>query len=273
MHLNKFFFIILISLSLTFKANAKIVSGIGEYEFSRNISQKKSCEKAQERALNDARRKVSDEKISSQQSKTCTASKYKNECELFSDTWSYIDTVVLKSEPKKVSEEILDKGNYEVCEVKIEVDLEKFPTPDVNFDFSLKINQDKFIATPSEKTTEARLRIIIEPHNNQEMFINIFHYEPHVFGRNVSRLYPRAYNQSNKIDDKLNLPKKNTSYRVIFPGAVTEDSVHEGILVISSKKNIEFNEFYTFTKLNQKLLSISDNDVRIKREMYVVIKD
>ena len=72
---------------------------------------------------------------------------------------------------------------------------------------------------------------------------------------------------------KLNLPKKNTSYRVIFPGAVTEDSVHEGILVISSKKNIEFNEFYTFTKLNQKLLSISDNDVRIKREMYVVIKD
>ena len=67
-----------------------------------NISQKKSCEKAQERALNDARRKVSDEKISSQQSKTCTASEFKNECELFSDTWSYIDTVVLKSEPKKI---------------------------------------------------------------------------------------------------------------------------------------------------------------------------
>ena len=273
MYLNKLFFIVIISLSLNYQAYAIIVSGVGEYEFSRNISQKKSCEKAQERALNDARRKVSDEKISSQQSKTCTASEFKNECELFSDTWSYIDTVVLKSEPKKINEEILDKGNYEVCEVKIEVDLEKFPTPDVNFDFSLKINQDKFIATPSEKTTEARLRITIEPDNDQEMFINIFHYEPHVFGRNVSRIYPRTYDQSNKISDTLSLPPKNTSYRVIFPGAVTDESVYEGILVISSKNNLEFNEFYTFAKLNNKLLSVSNNDVRIKREMYVVIKD
>ena len=192
---------------------------------------------------------------------------------MFSDTWSYIDAVVIKSEPIKISEEIIDKESFKVCRVIIEADLEKIPTPNVNFDFNLNLNKNKFIATTNENTTDARLSISIEPDNNKEMYINVFHYEPHVYGRNVSRIYPREYNDSNMINSTLSLPKKGISYRVIFPGAITEDSIHEGILVVSSQEDIQFNSFYTFDQLGTKLLSISNNDVRIKREMYVVIKE
>lgn len=273
MRQTKILYLIFVLILVSQQIRAEIVTGVGEYDFGVYISQVESCKLAQQRALNDARRQVSDEKISSQQSKICTASKNKNECDLFSDTWSYIDTVVIKSEPIKISQEIVDKESFKVCRVVIEADVEKFPTPSVNFDFNLSLSKNKFIASTNENTTDARLSISIEPENNKEMYINVFHYEPHVYGRNVSRIYPREYNDSNMINSTLLLPKKGITYRVIFPGAITEDSVHEGILVVSSREDIQFNSFYTYDQLSTKLLSISNNDVRIKREMYVVIKE
>ncbi len=278
---NNFLFFFLFFLTSIHYSHAEIIVEKGEYVLSRDISEKACFENAKQRALNNAATVITGEQLKSETLKICNATYEVAQCELYQSSWSVIDSVSRKGRINIIEQSKVDKGLYTNCEITIEVDLYKTPKPDPNFDFSIDLNQSKFLAGHEPSREDVPLMITINPINNEEMYINIFHWSPHETGKNVMRIFPRS--DKHKYDGKINLissetlfPKKSSDYsyrwQPTFPVNYNTDSVSQGILVFASRHDIQFLERYNYETFQEKLLEVSSEDTRTRKSIYVVIE-
>jgi hypothetical protein len=253
--------------------SAEIVEGIGEYVHTVETSRLESCGKAKQIAIKDAASKLVGETIKSETTKICESSVEKSECELYQSTWNTIGYFAQRGNPEILSEKILQKSGYEVCQVNIKIDLDPLPKPDKNFDFNLKLNQQKFVADYEYTSSDTGLIISIRPYNNQKMYINVFHWAPYEKGENIQRIFPIRISDDNLIENEIVLPNKSEiSYKPIFPKNLKLNSVIEGIHVVATKDDIEFDSNYNYNDFQTKLIEISGSQTRSRNMMYVIIK-
>lgn len=276
---NYFLFFFLFLHTSIHYSHAEIIVEKGEYVLSRDISEKACFENAKQRALNNAATVITGEQLKSETLKICNASFEVAQCELYQSSWSVIDSVSRKGGINIIEQSKVDKGLYTNCEITIEVDLYRTPKPDPNFDFSIDLNQSKFLAGYEWSREDVPLMVTINPINDEEMYINIFHWSPHETGKNVNRIFPRP--EKHKYDGKINLinsetlfPKKNSgfSWRHEFPVNHNTDSLSQGILVFASRQDIQFLERYNYESFQEKLLEVSSEDTRTRKSIYVVIE-
>lgn len=266
-------FCLAIFLSSSLVLKAEITEGVGEYVHTVKTSQLESCNNAKQDALKDAASKLVGEKIRSESTKICESSLEKSQCELYQNTFSIIDSVVQLGKPKIISEEIIQKSNYEICQVKIKVDLKPLPKSDKNFDFDIALNNQKFVADFIPDSDDIGLRVSIRPQNGKKMYINVFHWAPYEEGKNIQKIFPRNSADRNLINSEIILPnKKGVYYRPIFPKNTNFDSMVEGIHVFASDEDIQFNSNYTYINFQKKLFEVSGPKTRSRNTMYVVIK-
>ena len=237
-------------------------------------SELESCNNAKQNALKDAAAKLVGETIRSESTKICESSLEKSQCELYQNTFSIIDSVAQKGQPKVINQDIIQKSNYKVCQVKIKVDLEPLPKPDKNFDFNIELNNQKFVAGFIPDNVDPGLKISIKPQNNRKMYINVFHWTPYEDGKNIQKIFPLTISEDNLIGGEIILPNnQGIYYRPIFPKNMSFESVVEGIHVFASEENIQFNSNYTYSNFQKKLIEVSGSQTRSRNTMYVVIKN
>lgn len=266
-------FCLVIFFSSSSVLKSEIIEGVGEYVHTVRTSQLESCNNAKQNAIKDAASKLVGETIRSESTKICESSLEKSQCELYQNTFSIIDSVVQLGKPKIISEEIIQKSNYEICQVKIKVDLKPLPKSDKNFDFDIALNNQKFVADFIPDSDDIGLKVSIRPQNGKKMYINVFHWAPYEEGKNIQKIFPRNSSDKNLINSEIILPnKKGVYYRPIFPKNTNFNSLVEGIHVFASDEDIQFNSNYTYNNFQKKLIEVSGPQTRSKNTMYVVIK-
>ena len=277
---TKFFFIVLaFYYSWSVNLSAEVIIENGEYILSSDISERECFRNAEQKALNNAATNISGEKLKSETMKVCESSFETAQCELYQSSWSVIDSVSRKGPVEILNRAKIDKGIYDLCEVTIKVDLYEMPKSNPNFDFSLNLNQSKFLAGHEWSLEDDPLKITIRPFEQSKMFINIFHWAPYKDGENVNRIFPNPQKETyngiiNLISNETLLPRASAGYswRHFFPKDHHTDSISEGILVFASQENIIFSDTYSYEKFQEKLLEVSDSNSRTKKTFYVVIE-
>ena len=249
-----------------FAANAKNYDGYGEYKFGPNIAESRACELAFERAKTNALSKVFGEKIYSGDFLRCSESD-NVECELNQYTLITSDGTINKI--KKRKEEVIKQEGFSICICQIIASIDKPKhQPDPNFHFSARINKRYF------RDLE-KYMIQIEP--SIKMYVNIFSWNPYTSkGTQVLRIFPNKYEQDNKIENKRKIPGKkyNYSFKVQYPPKIQKKKyVDEYLIVVATKKDNDFIDDYKFKKFQEIISEIPNDEFRIEKINYEILKN
>ena len=248
------------------EANAKDYSGFGEYRFGPNVAESTACKLAFERAKINALSKVFGEKIFAEDVMRC--SEMDNaECELNKSIIITIDGTI--NEIKNRERTLAKLQGFSICSFQIIANIDKpKQARDPKFDFNIKINKKYF-------RDGENLTIQIEP--TIKMFVNIFQWEPyHSAGIKLIKIFPNKFESNNEIKNKKTIPEKkyNYSFVVKYPYETQDKKyVDEYLVVLATKKNINFLNEYEFKSLQERFYEIPNNEYRVRKISYEILKN
>ena len=249
------------------KANAKDYSGTGEYRFGPNVAESTACDLAFERAKKNALSNALGEKLFSQDFMHCSESD-NAECELNKTIISTINGTIKKIKEKNGP--LLEKlQGASICRYQIIATIVKpKKKKDPNFHFNIKLN--KKIFRDGEQ-------FIIHINPNIKMFVNIFQWNPYISeGINLTKIFPNKFEPKNEIKNKKIIPEKkfNYSFVVKYPHNIEDKKyVDEYLLILATKTNINFLDEYEFKGLQQRISEIPNNEYRIEKTNYEILKN
>lgn len=261
-----FFFIIFNFEFYATKANAKDYSGTGEYRFGPNLAESTACDLAFERAKNNALSNALGEKLFAQDFMHCSESD-NAECELNKTTISTINGRIKKIKNKQRT--LTKKEGFSICTYEIICDITKpKKKKDPNFHFNIKLNKKIF-------RNDEKFTIDIDP--SMKMFINIFQWNPYISeGINLTKIFPNPYESNNEIKNKRKIPdeKMKYSFKVKYPHETQDKKyVDDYLLILATKTNINFLDEYEFKKLQETISEIPNNEYRIEKTNYEILKN
>ena len=258
------FIIILFFIFLNTKVHSKDYKGYGEYHYGPNVAENRACKLAFENAKKDALSKVYGEKIFSEDLMRCSETDGNAECELNKSTISTINGTIKKIK-KKVRK--LDRlEGYSICRFEIVASIDKpKQKKDPNFDFNISINQKYF-------RDNEKLIFTIEP--STKMFVNIFQWEPYKHNnKKLIRIFPNEFESKNQIEKKRLIPK-GYHFKVKYPNNVKNKKyVDEYMIILATKNNIGFLQNYEFKSFQERISEIPNNEYRIKKISYEILKN
>lgn len=274
MKTNNFIYLslILIFFNFTFyinKASAKDYEGYGEYRFGPNISESTACKLAFERAKTNALSNALGEKIISMDLMRCSEGD-SAECELNQTIISSIGGTIKKI--KKQSQLPVEKlEGSSICRFQLIANIAKpKKKPDPNFNYNLRLNNKLF-------RDGERLTIKIDP--TMKMFINIFQWVPWRSKEiNLNKIFPNKFEAINMIEDEKIIPDekssaKKYSFTIKYPDLQEKKYVDEYLIVIATKNDVSFLEEYDFESLQNTLSEIPNDEKRIKKASYEILKN
>ncbi len=255
---------------LAVNASAGWVSVEDEYNFGPEKSEREACQKAERRAKEKALKSVTGEKISSEDNLVCSEMKDAAECSLNRFTWSTIDGLIKGTRNKKV-ETLPGISGYRKCRVSLEVNVGVAEgRPDPGFDLQVKINR------PTFRHGEP-LELSLSP--SQPMHISVFQYLPYMKAeKQVTRIFPNPYDKNPFFQKKGTIPTREGSQQydmtVGFPEDIKnrKDLVDEYLMVLGTRKPINFRGEYSLEEFNARLLEIPRQNRRIVRRAYNVVR-
>ena len=250
------------------KANAKDYSGTGKYRFGPNIAESTACDLAFERAKKNALSNAYGEKIFSEDLMRCSETEGDAKCELNKSIISTINGTIKKIK-KKNWLPLERQAGYSICTCQIIAAIVKpEKSKDANFDFHMVINKKTF-------RDDEKFIIQIEP--SVKMFINIFQWEPYRSeGSKLTKIFPNKFESNNEIENKKTIPEKkyNYSFIVDYPYETQDKKyVDEYLVVLATKKNINFFNEYEFKNLQERIYEIPNNEFRVKKISYEILKN
>jgi hypothetical protein len=206
----------------------------GFAEFGPEVSRAEACNRALSSAKQNALRKQYGEEVGQKSVLTCDEKLEKqsgNNCELFENTWSLLNTNGFIRSVKKVDEQVEDKIGMSVCKVTANVFIEEYEgSPDYSFETQLTVKQGNNLRLNDKP--------IIEIESNKPAFHYVYYWAPFVDSDYYYQLFPNAYDQQKETAKQLRIPTgqatKNYSFEVSLPDDVSYS--HEYLIVISSKK-------------------------------------
>tara|TARA_B100000953_G_scaffold283802_1_gene263083 strand:+ start:181 stop:981 length:801 start_codon:yes stop_codon:yes gene_type:complete len=251
-----------------FEVNAKDYSGIGKYRFGPNVAESIACDLAFERAKKNALSNAYGEKIFSEDLMRCSETEGDAKCELNKSIISTINGTIKKIK-KKNWLPLERQAGYSICTCQIIAAIVKpEKSKDANFDFHMVINKKTF-------RDDEKFIIQIEP--SVKMFINIFQWEPYRSeGSKLTKIFPNKFESNNEIENKKTIPEKkyNYSFIVDYPYETQDKKyVDEYLVVLATKKNINFFNEYEFKNLQERIYEIPNNEFRVKKISYEILKN
>ena len=264
--------LILIFFNFTFyinNASAKDYKGYGEYRFGPNIAESTACKLAFERAKTNALSNAFDEKLFSMSLMRCSEDG-KAECELNQTIISSIGGTIKKIK-KKTELPIERLEGKSICRVQLIANIAKpKKKPDPNFNYNLRLNKKLF-------RDGERLTIEMDP--TMKMFVNIFQWQPYRSKEiNLNKIFPNKYEAMNMIEDKKIIPDEKYSskkyfFTIKYPDLQEKKYVDEYIIVIATKNDVSFLEEYDFESFQNTLSEIPNDEKRIKKASYEILKN
>ena len=142
--------------------------------------------------------------------------------------------------------------------------------PDPNFNYNLRLNKKLF-------RDGERLTFQIDP--TMKMYINIFQWEPWKSKEiNLNKIFPNKFEAINMLEDKKIIPDEKTHdikyfFTIDYPDQLEKKYVDEYIIVIATKNDVSFLEEYDFESLQNTLSEIPNDEKRIKKASYEILKN
>ena len=116
------FVMILSFIFLNKQVFSEWINSSGKYYIDRNISVSEACQIALVKSKNNALRKALGERITSQQLEVCTDNSQKNECELYRNTFNFLDGGLI-TDISDEKESIIEDFPQKYCLVNLRVNI------------------------------------------------------------------------------------------------------------------------------------------------------
>jgi len=242
-----------------------------DFYFGPDLSRNQACENARESAKSKAISMVSGEKVSFDQQLQCfQRSKNGDErkCEINQNTAFLVEGQISKSEI--ISETVKTVPGAQVCTVLMVVDvIPPSHESDPSFDFKFEINRKNFRQGDN-------LVINIIPSNI--MYVYIFNWRS-VFNKdNVVKIFPNEVDKDNYINRSITIPTKNSESKYSFeldwdaPIGYDKDYMNESIIVVATKKPIDWLSGYDIKRFKEKIMEIPLSQRRVVQKSFMLFR-
>jgi hypothetical protein len=242
-----------------------------DFYFGPDLSRNQACENARESAKSKAISMVSGEKVSFDQQLQCfQRSKNGDErkCEINQNTAFLVEGQISKSEI--ISETVKTVPGAQVCTVLMVVDvIPPSHESDPSFDFKFEINRTNFRQGDN-------LVINIIPSNI--MYVYIFNWRS-VFNKdNVVKIFPNEVDKDNYINRSITIPTKNSESKYSFeldwdaPIGYDKDYMNESIIVVATKKPIDWLSGYDIKRFKEKIMEIPLSQRRVVQKSFMLFR-
>jgi hypothetical protein len=250
-------------------AHADWVSAEGRYFFESGLTKEECNHQALLAAKRDALSKVNLEKMSAFEAEFCTETEEQSNCELHSQTFSYLDGGYI-SEVKILDMDRMNPGKEnEECVVKLEANVSRYSeSPDPNFFLTAKITGqvkkfagDKFFITGKTST---------------EAFIYVFFWSPSDERDVYTTLIPNQFDQEIVSNHSFQVPSKANEKRyglfAEFPEDSKRDEIIEYFFVLATKKRFKTLGNETVESFRTRLDELGRSNWRLKPLGYSILK-
>lgn len=254
------------------QSSAESVVVQGEFLYGPEISEKVACEAAEQRAKEDAVRRVYGEILSAEDQFSCRESNGKidnRQCSFNRFAWTTIDgdiKAVKTIEPPTVTKQ----QGASKCQVTLEVNvLKPEQSSDPNFNFGVQLSASVLKVGDS-------IGFEIEP--SSPLYMAVFGWTPSESGKGqVVKLFPNVYDNDPLVSSRFRLPsQKNSnqySFSVTWVEGVKRDFLDEYLFFVSTKKPITWLSEYSFDGFKSQLREIPESQKRVHRKAYRVVNN
>jgi len=242
-----------------------------EFYFGPDLSRNQACENARESAKSKAIAMVSGEKISFDQQLQCfQRSKNSDErkCEINQNTAFLVEGQISRSET--ISETVKTVPGAQVCTVLMVVDvIPPSLESDPSFDFKFEINRTNFRQGDN---------LIINLIPSKMMYVYIFNWRSAFNKENVIKIFPNEVDKDNYIIKSITIPTKNSDSKYSFeldwdaPIGYDKDYMNESIIVVATKKPIDWLSSYDIKRFKEKIMEIPLNQRRVVRKSFMLFR-
>jgi len=251
--------------------HAEWKQGSAERLFGPEMSEEQACGIAERKARENALKKVTGEKLTSEDLLVCSEKSEEASCNLNRVTWSTIDGEIKGIRNRRVKTETAHT-NYRKCTVVLEADIGTAEgQPDPGFDMTVRLNEKAF-------KDGDNLTISIAP--SQPMYVTVFQWLPYEKGNNqVFRIFPNPYDKVNYFTKINTVPtsqgRQDYDMAIAFPPgmAATQRLVDEYVMIVGTKENITFRQSYRLDEFKGRLLEIPRQYIRLVRRGYAIVKN
>ena len=250
--MDRFFFInkiIIFLIIICSPVYAELVIGIGEKIHDPDLSQSVACNIALERAKQDAHAKSSIGVESSVEIfNKCSEIDGELECER--NQLSILRSKGQITDYKQIDKEYDKYKDTELYYCKITIKAEVKPIEklsDIEFHFETKLNNclkidNKYECNASDVFRSGEImRVDID--TNVKMHMYIFQWLPYAKTAQITKVFPNE-NYPQKITDNLISGKQSLFYTVNFPENIFKKRMDEYLILVGSKKSINFLDEY-----------------------------
>ncbi len=252
-------------------AGADWVKARGERVFGPEMAEADACRAAEERAREDALRRRLGEHLAAEDLLACSERGGKAECDLHRSVWTTLDGDIRAVRDRRVETRDGPLPGFRVCTVSLFADVGvAIGRPDPSFDLKAALNTRVFRDGDS-------LALTIRP--TQPMYLAVFQWQPDEGSpHTVSRLFPNAMDSGNRFDGPGTIPTaagaQRYSFTVSFPAglAAGRDDADEYLLVVATRKKVDFLDSYDIDAFKGRLLEIPRSDSRLVKLAYMVVR-
>ena len=240
-----------------------------DFFFGPDVSRNQACASARDAAKAKAIATVTGERLSFDQRMYCNQHAGQaddKKCEVNRHTWTLVEGRISKSEV--VSEVVKSVQGAQVCTVSMVVDVEPATTPaDANFDLKLDLNRNSY--RPGDA-----LSISVVP--TAPMYISVFNWRTSFVKDNVLRLYPNEFDKNNYVTQPIAVPSPQAGYKLELewtaPVDFDKELMSEWIIVVATKKPMNWLPVYDMARFKEKLLEIPADQRRVVHRSYVLMR-
>lgn len=250
-------------------ANAIPIDVKADFFFGPDVSRNQACANARDAAKAKAIASVTGERLSFDQRMYCSQNASHADdkrCDINRHTWNLVEGRVSKSEV--ISEVVKTVQGAQVCTVSMVVDVEPpVTTADAGFDLKLDINHNTY--RPGDALT-----ISVVP--TAPMYISVFNWRTSFVKDNVLRLYPNEFDKNNYVTQPIAVPSPQAGYKLELewtaPVDFDKELMSEWIIVVATKKPMNWLPVYDMARFKEKLLEIPADQRRVVHRSYVLMR-
>ena len=251
-------------------ALADKVQVTGEFLYGPEVSERAACEAAEQRAKEEAVRRVNGELVSAEDQLSCRETSGKADshvCSFNRFAWSTLDGDIkearLLQEPQVTRMQGVSK-----CSVSMQVDVVRPVQPaDPGFDFGVKLSAG--VLRPGDE-------IVFEISPSSPMYMAVFGWTPleQDKGR-VVRLFPNAFEDDPQVRASKRLPSVEHAGQYGFYASwiegVRRDFLDEYLVFVATKAPVNWLGEYAFDDFRAALREIPAAQKRVHRRAYRII--
>jgi hypothetical protein len=108
------------------------------------------------------------------------------------------------------------------------------------------------------------------------MYISIFNWKTTSVKDNVTRLFPNPLEKNNYITQPLAVPSSSVGYKLELewtaPAEFDKDLMTEWVIVVATKKPMNWLPIYDMSKFKEKILEIPADQRRVVHRSYVLMR-